>query len=53
MEKTTYSPFLSANNITTTCRTIVLKMTETAVKIKKTELIKQIKNTLLARGRNG
>lgn len=53
MEKTAYSPFISAKNITTTCRTIILKMTETAVKIKKIELIKQIQNTFLARGRNG
>lgn len=53
MEKTAYSPFISAKNITTTCRTIILKMTETAGKIKKIELTKQIKNTFLVRGQNG
>lgn len=53
MEKTAHSPFISAKNITTTCRTIILKTTETAVKIKKIELIKQIKNSFLVRGREG
>lgn len=50
MEKTAYNPFTS-NNITITCRTAILKGTETAAKIKKIKLIKQIKNTSIARGR--
>lgn len=53
MGKVAYDPFISSNNITITCRTVILKMAETVARIRKIKLIKLIKNISVAKGQKG